>query len=226
MLVKNWMSKTVITVDAGQSMQQAIHILKENNINLLPVLENGKLVGVVSDRDLKKASPSDATTLDFHEMLYLISRIKVKDLMTPDPFTTTERHTVEEAALLLLEHRISGLPVVDSENTVIGVITKSDLFRVLIAMTGLGKIGLQIAVQVEDRLGIVKEIKEIIHEFEGRTANVLTSDINAPEGSMNVYFRIHRIDREKLEPLKEKIKEKGTLMYVVDYRENRRDIFI
>lgn len=142
------------------------------------------------------------------------------------PFTITQHHTVEEAALLLLEHRISGLPVVDSDNHVIGVITKSDIFRVLISMTGLGKIGLQIAVRVRDKMGVMKDLKETIHQFEGRTANILTSDINVPEGFINAYIRVYQIDREKVSPLMDKIKELGELMYIVDYRENRREIFI
>ena len=81
MLVKNWMSKEVVTVDADDSMQNAIYILQEQKIKMLPVMDDGNLVGIITDRDLKKASPSDATTLDMHELLFLISKIKVKDLM-------------------------------------------------------------------------------------------------------------------------------------------------
>ena len=77
MLVKNWMSKNVITIDADDSMQHAIKLLKEHKINLLPVMKKGKLAGVITDRDLKKSSPSEATTLDMHELLYLLSKIKV-----------------------------------------------------------------------------------------------------------------------------------------------------
>ena len=79
MLVKNWMSKDVITVNVDDSMQHAINMMKENSIRMLPVLMEGKLVGVLTDRDLKRASPSDATTLDVHELLYLISKIKIKE---------------------------------------------------------------------------------------------------------------------------------------------------
>ena len=82
MLVKNWMSKNVITMKAEDSMQHASSIMREHKVKMLPVLENGKLVGVVSDSDLKRASASDATLLDIHELLYLISKIKVRDIMT------------------------------------------------------------------------------------------------------------------------------------------------
>ena len=105
MLVKNWMSKGVITVDADQSMHQAINLLQEHQINILPVMKERELIGIISDRDLKKASPSDATTFDFHELLYLVSKIKVKDIMTPDPHTVSPEYTVEEAAAVLLEKK-------------------------------------------------------------------------------------------------------------------------
>ncbi|MGB6010699.1 MAG: CBS domain-containing protein, partial [Desulfobacterales bacterium] len=113
MLVKNWMSKDVVTVEADDSMQNAIYILQEQNIKMLPVMDDGNLVGIITDRDLKKASPSDATTLDMHELLFLISKIKVRDLMKKPVYTVPPDYTVEEAAALLLEKKISGLPVVD-----------------------------------------------------------------------------------------------------------------
>ena len=118
---------------------------------MLPVMKNSKLVGIVTDRDLKRASPSDANTLEVHELLFLISKIKVKEIMTENPVTLPFDFTVEEAAEVLLEKKISGAPVVDGKGKVIGAITKGDLFRVLIALTGVGKRGRQFAFVVEDR---------------------------------------------------------------------------
>ena len=82
MLVKNWMSKPAITIDIDAFMNDAIKLLKNHNIKMLPVMEKGRLVGIVTDRDLKRASASDATTLEIHELLYLISKIKIKEIMT------------------------------------------------------------------------------------------------------------------------------------------------
>jgi len=158
MLVKNWMSKEVVTVDADDSMQNAIYILQEQNIKMLPVMDDGNLVGIITDRDLKKASPSDATTLDMHELLFLISKIKVKDLMKKPVYTVPPDYTVEEAAALLLEKKISGLPVVDENNRLIGIITRSDLFRVIISLSGLGKKGIQFAIRIKDMPGTIKEV--------------------------------------------------------------------
>ena len=225
MLVKNWMSKEVITVEADDTMQNAIYILQEQNIKMLPVMDDANLVGIITDRDLKKASPSDATTLDMHELLFLISKIKVKDLMNEPVFTARSDDTVEEAAALLLEKKISGLPVIDEHNRLVGIITRSDIFRVLLSLSGLGKKGIQFAIRIKDMPGIIKEVRELIHEHGGRTASILSSSDNAPEGYLNFYFRIYQIDREKLPSLLDKVREKGTLLYVVDHREDKRTIY-
>lgn len=225
MLVKNWMSKEVITVEADDTMQNAIYTLQEQNIKMLPVMDDVKLVGIITDRDLKKASPSDATTLDMHELLFLISKIKVRDLMKEPVFTARPDDTVEEAAALLLEKKISGLPVIDEQNRLVGIITRSDIFRVLLSLSGLGKKGIQFAIRIKDMPGIIKEVRELIHEHGGRTASILSSSDNAPEGYLNFYFRIYQIDREKLPSLLDKVREKGTLLYVVDHRENKRTIY-
>jgi len=105
MLVKNWMTKTVITVDVKDSMQDAINSLKEYAIPMLPVMKKGNLVGIVTDRDLKSASPSNTTTLEVHELLFLISEIKVRNIMTKDPITVPSDFTVEEAAELFFKER-------------------------------------------------------------------------------------------------------------------------
>jgi acetoin utilization protein AcuB len=225
MLVKNWMSKNVVAVDVNDSMQLAIYTLQDNKIKLLPVTADGKLVGIVSDRDLKKASPSDATTLDMHELLYLISRIKIRDLMVKNPITVFPDSTIEEAAQLLLEYKISGLPVLDVEGNLVGIITKSDIFRALIAITGLGKKGIQIGIRFKDIPGPIKEVRELIHNYGGRTAGILSSTENAPEGYLHVYFRIYDIDREILPDLLKELEKIGTLLYIVDHRQNKRTLF-
>jgi len=225
MLVKNWMSKEIVAVDADDSMQNAIYILQEQNIKMLPVMEDENLVGIITDRDLKKASPSDATTLDMHELLFLISKIKVRDLMKKPVYTARPDDTVEEAAALLLEKKISGLPVLDENDRLVGIITRSDIFRVLLSLSGLGKKGIQFAIRIKDMPGIIKEVRELIHEYGGRTASILSSSESAPDGYLNFYFRIYQIDRQKLPSLLDRIREKGTLLYMVDHRENKREIY-
>jgi acetoin utilization protein AcuB len=226
LLVENWMNPDVITVDADDSMLDATKILKEHNIRHLPVLEKGKLVGIITDRDLKRASPSDATALEAHELLYLVANIKVREIMTRNPITVPYNFTIEEAAQILLEAKISGMPVIDKNGDVIGTITQTDLFKVLISLTGVGKKGVQFAFLLEDRPGSIREVTDIIRSYGGRMASILSSYEKAPEGHRYVYIRMYDVDREKIAQLKEDLKKKAKVLYVVDSRENKREIFV
>jgi len=225
MLVKNWMSKPVITIDVDASMNDAIKLLKNHNIKMLPVMEKGKLVGIVTDRDLKRASASDATSLEIHELLYLISKIKIREIMTQNPITVPHDYTVEETAEILLKHNISGVPVIDQYHEVVGTITQNDIFRILISLTGAEKKGIQFGVEVKDRPGSIKEVTDIIREYGGRMASILTTYDRAPEGFRRVYIRMYGIDRFKVNNLKEAIREKASLLYLVDRREVHRETF-
>lgn len=225
MLVRDWMSKEVITIDADETMQQAIGLLKEYNIRMLPVMKDSKLVGIITDRDLKRASASDATSLDIHELMYLISKIKVKDIMTRKPVTVSWDFTVEEAAEVLLKDKISGTPVIGSQGEIVGVITKSDIFKVLISLSGIGKRGIQMAIQIEDRPGSLKGVTRAIRDLGGRMVSILTSYDRVPEGFRNVYIRFFDLDRNVLETLKENVSEIAKVLYMVDHRENKREIF-
>jgi acetoin utilization protein AcuB len=225
MLVKNWMSKNVITVNIKDSMQDAIKLLKENDIKMLPVMKKGKLVGIITDRDLKRASASDATTLDVHELLFLLSKIKIKDIMTKDPIMIPHDFTVEETAEILLKNKISGAPVINNEGQVVGTITQTDLFKVLISLTGVGTKGIQFAFLLEDEPGSIKVIADEIRKYGGRMVSILTSYQSAPQGYRRVYIRMYDIERAEIEKLKEEQRQKGTLLYVVDHKKNKREIY-
>ena len=196
-----------------------------DHIGMVPVMKRGKLVGIVTDRDLKRSSPSDATTLEIHELLYLISKIKVEKIMTKDPITVPFDFTVEEAAEILMKNRISGAPVVDQNGKVVGTITKGDLFRVLISLTGVGKRGIQFAFQVEDLPGTIKDVADIIRHYGGRMVSILSTYEHVPKGYRNVFIRMYGVERDKLPQLEDDIRKKATLLYVVDHRENKREIF-
>lgn len=225
MLVKDWMTKEVITVNVEDSMWDATKLMKKNDIRRLPVIKKGKLVGIITDRDLKRASASDANTLEVHEVLYLLSEIKVKDIMTKDPITVPFDYTAEETAEVLLENKISGVPVVDDRHQIVGVITQTDLFKVMVSLTGLKKRGIKFAFQLEDKPGSIKEVADIIRKHGGRMATILTSYDGVKEGYRKVYIRIYGIDRSKLPTLKEEVREKGNLLYMVDLRDNQREIY-
>lgn len=225
MLVKNWMSKSVITVGEGESMQHAIKLMKEHKVRMLPVVRDEKLVGILSDSDVKRASASDATSLEIHELLYLLSSIRIKDIMTKQPVSVPIDFTVEETADVLLSEKISGVPVVDAQNRVVGIITRDDLFRVLIALSGFGKKGIQFAFQLEDKPGSIKEVTDLIRSYGGRVASIMGTYERAPAGFRIVYIRAYDVARDQLAELREKLKQQARMIYFVDHRENIRQIF-
>ena len=135
MLVQGWMTTDVITIDEDSSIMKASIIMKEKKVRCLPVVNRkGELVGIVSDRDLKDAAPSKATTLDVYELNYLLSSIKIKDLMITNLAYVRPDETVEFAAILMLENKISSLPVINDQGRLIGIITQTDIFKVLIKL--------------------------------------------------------------------------------------------
>lgn len=222
MLVRNWMTPDVITIDEGASMQDAIGKLKENRIRMLPVLKDGKLSGVVTDRDLKRASASDATSLDIHELLYLIKRIKVADIMVKTVVSVPEDFTMEEAAATLLQHKISGAPVLADDGRLVGIITQSDLFKVLISLTGMEARGIQVCLQIKDQPGSIKTFADIIRKYQGKIVSILTTYDKVPGGFRKVYFRFFGVDRLRLKDLTGELGENGLLLYMVDHRDNER----
>jgi acetoin utilization protein AcuB len=219
------MSKPVVTVEADSSMLEAINLIKQQRIRMLPVLQAGKLVGVVTDRDLKRSSASDASSLEVHEMLYLISRLTVKEIMTPRVITVPSDYTIEETAEILLRNKISGVPVLDAAGQLVGVITQTDIFRAIIALTGIGKKGVQVAVRLEDRPGSIQEAADIIRDHGGRLVSILSSYDRVPEGYRNVYIRFYGTDPSNLEPLHQALGERCVLLYTVDHRNNWRQIY-
>jgi acetoin utilization protein AcuB len=225
MLVKNWMTEAVVTLEVGDFMQDAGRLMKEHNVHMLPVMNKGKLVGVVTDRDLKRASASDATSLDIHELLYLVSKIRVKDIMSKNVVTVPMDFTVEETAEILLENKISGAPVVDHQGCLTGIITQTDIFKVILSLTGIKKRGILFAFCLQDRSGSIKDVADVIRESGGRMASILTSYEGAPEGQRLVFIRVYGVDREKLPALVETLRSKSKLLYMVDHAANRREMY-
>jgi CBS domain-containing protein len=131
-LVKDYMSTTVISVTADTPITQAHQIMKKNNIRRLPVMDNGNLEGMVTIGDVREASPSGATTLSIWELNYLWSQIKVGNIMSKEVLTVHAHEPIIHAAKLMYDNKVSGLPVLDEVGRVIGVITESDIFRMVI----------------------------------------------------------------------------------------------
>lgn len=225
MLVKNWMSHPPITVEPNQSLRDCANLMKENSINTLPVLKKGKLVGLVTDGDVKKASASNATSLEIHELLYLLDKVQVKEFMTKNPITVPIDYTMEESAEIMLRNNISALPVVDHEKKLVGVVTKNDIFQNYVALTGIEKKGMVFAVEVEDRPGSIKEVTDLIRGHNGRLLSILSSYTGAETGNRKVYIRAFHVNRESVSQLKEDINNIARLLYWVDHRDNVRETY-
>ena len=216
MLVREWMAADVLTVDENTSMMKALHLMKESNIRRLPVVARGSLVGIISDRDLKEASPSKATTLDVHELYYLLAEIKVKEIMTKNPMTIGADETVERAAVIMLEHKVSGLPVLNKKKELVGVITQSDVFRAFVNITGIYKGGVQFAFSLDDKPGSIKEVADTIREHGGRMVSILSSTDMVTEGTRNVYIRVRGMEAEDLKKMENVLRQKFKVLYVAE----------
>ncbi|MDQ7782103.1 MAG: CBS and ACT domain-containing protein [Desulfomonilaceae bacterium] len=225
MLVRDWMSTNVITVNADDTMYKAIELLTENHISMMPVMEEGKLVGVVTDRDLKRASPSDASPLDFQRLLYHLARLEVGAIMNRYPVTIPDDLTVAEAAEVLLEHQISGCPVVDEQGAIKGIITKSDIFKVMIAVSGLHDKGVQFGFRVNDEPGAIKEVTDTLRRYGARLVSILSSYEKVPGGYRDVYIRVFNVDRDTKNQLLKDLAKVSRILYVVDIRQNEREIY-
>jgi acetoin utilization protein AcuB len=130
--VRDWMTPQPITITPKTTLPEARIIMIEKKIRRLPVLKKNTLVGIVTFGDIREALPSDATSLNIHEVTYLLERLNAKDFMTSKPVTVSPDTTIAEAARLMLEHKVGGLPVMEGEKLV-GIITETDLCRLLIA---------------------------------------------------------------------------------------------
>jgi acetoin utilization protein AcuB len=225
MLVKNWMRQPAITIDADDVVASAAALLRKHEIRMLPVMRKGKLVGIITDRDIKIASASDVALENMNEDKDLLSDIKINSIMSLDPVTVPYDYTLEETVEKFLVLSISGMPVVDAQQNVIGVITRSDLFHLILILTGFGKKGLQIALEVQDRPGCLKEITDIIRDYGGRIASILSTQERADKGHRRLYIRVFDIDQPSLQLLRKIFKEKTTLLYIVDYTCGQRELF-
>jgi acetoin utilization protein AcuB len=215
MLIKDWMTKDPITITENTSMIKAIHIMSERRFRRLPVVAAGRLVGMVTDRDLKEASPSKATTLDVHELYYLLAELQVKEIMSRDPVSVSEDDTVEHAAQIMLEHTISGLPVVDGSGKVVGIITQSDVFRAFMDIAGVLQGGVQFALRLEDRPGLIKEVVDLLRARGARFVSLLSSYATSQEGYRDVYIRVKNLAPEAVAAAQAELASRFEVLYVI-----------
>jgi len=164
MLVKERMTRHPITINPDTSLHEALRIMRDEKVRRLPVLDKqGKLVGIVVEADLLHASPSPATTLSVYELNYLVARIKVEDLMSREVVTIEEDCPLEEAARIMVDNDIAGLPVMRGD-TLVGMITESDLFKIFLELLGARNPGLRVTIKVAEQQGFLARLTGALSE--------------------------------------------------------------
>lgn len=167
MLVRERMSPHPVTVQADTPITEALRMLREKNVRRMPVLDaEGGLAGIVSEKDLLYASPSPATSLSIYELHYMLSHLPVSEVMTKDVITVSPETPIEEAARIMSDHKIGGLPVVEGERLA-GIITETDVFAVLLEMLGARERGLRLTLQIPERKGEIARITTAVAERGG-----------------------------------------------------------
>lgn len=166
MFVGDRMSRPVISVSPEMPINDALAMFKKEHIRRAPVIKDGKLAGIVSERDLLNASPSSATTLSIWEMNYLISKVKIKNVMTRKVITVNRDTPIEEAARIMADKKIGGMPVVDGER-VVGMITETDLFKVFLELMGARDKGVRVTATLEDKPGELAKVTKAIANAGG-----------------------------------------------------------
>ena len=204
MFVKDQMTVNPVTVTSATTIADAAELMKKHRFRRLPVVDIGKLVGIVTDRDLRKASPSSATTLSVHEADYLLSKALIKDIMTKKVLSIGSEATIEEAALVMYNNRIGGVPVVDKNQDVVGIITETDIFKCLVDIMGLPSGTTRVTIRVPDKAGVITEITGIYADLGINITSMASYTL--PDGCGE---EVIRGDVKDIEELTKRIEAKG-----------------
>jgi len=199
------MTKNPITVDSQTLVMDAQKLMKENNIRRLPVVDKGKLVGIVTKHDLLEASPSPATSLSVHELNYLLSKMKVKDIMKKNPMTLTPDTPFEEALKIGQEKKIGAFPVVE-DGKLVGISTESDIVRFLTSALGLKEEGSRITIEgLGGKLNDLERIISIVNQHR----TIVLSMISLPRPEKRDWMIVLRLKTTDPDPIVSDFKKAG-----------------
>jgi len=191
------MTKRPITIHPDAAIDDALKLMRESKVRRLPVLDDkGKLVGIVTEKDLLYVSPSPATSLSIHELHYLISRIKVEDVMAKDVVTATEYTPLEEAARIMADNKIGSLPVM-RDGKLVGIITETNLFCIFLELLGAREKGIRLTMLVPEQKGVLATITHDIAEMGG---NIISLGTFVGEDSTNrlIAVKVSEVGRDEL----------------------------
>lgn len=196
MFVKNKMTANPFTISPDQTVPEAHEIMTVNGVKRLPVMKNGKLVGVVSKEDILQASPSNATTFSMGEITYLLSKMKVSKIMNKNTITISSSALLEEAAILMRDNNVGFLPVVDDEKLV-GIITETNIFDSFIELLGFREPGTRLTFEAKDEPGIMANLTGIIGEFGANITHVAV--YRGANGKSSVVIGINSLNTSEME---------------------------
>lgn len=206
MFVRDWMTPDPIVVSSDCLVVDAQKIMTDNDFRRLPIVDKGKLVGIVTLANLREASPSKATSLSIYELHYLLSKLKVKEVMTPNPITCAPETPVEEAILIMHRKKIGGLPVVDKGGKVVGIITVTDASRMLVEALGMTHDGVRYTIEgVGPESGAIGDITRIIKEKKRIILSLVT--MHLPDSDKRVV--VVRIKGEESPDMKKALEDAG-----------------
>lgn len=195
MFVGDYMTTSPITIRKQTPVTEALAIIKKHKIRQLPVVSQNKLVGLITERILLAVSPSPATTLSVYEMKDLMSKLVVGDVMIKDPITVSPDCTIEEAALIMREHKVNCL-LVQENGALVGIITQTDLFDALIKMFGFKKVGTRIVIEAEDRMGLIAQITGIVRDCNVNLIGIAVSE--KTKDRVQVMLRLSTVEPEEV----------------------------
>jgi acetoin utilization protein AcuB len=191
------MSKPVITMRPETTMPEALELMHKEHIRRLPVVnQRGEMVGIITEADLLKASPSQATSLSIYELNYLLSKLTVDRIMTKKVFTSTEDTPVEEAARIMADHGIGALPVM-RDKALVGIITETTLFHIFLEMLGARRAGIRATVSMPDKPGELARLTKAIDDLGGNIIALGTTMGESPSEGQ-VTFKVEGIKMETL----------------------------
>ena len=197
MLIGERMTRHPVVITEHEGIDDALKMMRDNHVRRLPVLDKkGKLVGIVSDKDLLYASPSPATSLSVHELHYLLSKLTVKEVMSSPVITVTEYTPLEEAARIMADSKIGGLPVM-REDKVVGIITETDMFKIFLEMLGARKKGVRLSMLVPEARGILADITTEIARLGGNIISLGTFYGEDPT-TTEITVKVEGVSQEEL----------------------------
>jgi acetoin utilization protein AcuB len=197
MLVRERMSKTPVTITSDFSVTDALRLMREKKVRRLPVLDShGKLVGIVSDKDLLFASPSPVSSLSVWEMNYLLAKLKVDEVMTRRVITVSEDTPLEEAARIMADNKIGGLPVM-RDGKLVGIVTETDLFKIFLELLGARQPGVRVTALIPSAKGTLARLTNAIFSASGNIM-AFSQSMDSSGTRWEVTFKVQDVNRDAL----------------------------